>query len=229
MADLKSEWPSRYEWLLNLPGGWHTLLAFQQVLKKLFYHAGLLKLASKMGFSESAEKGLFDIKNFKRNHNFLLQAFEGRTRAFPWWHQTERSQNRTEHADLEGKHHEQTEFRKMLAGLKGEYVEEDATYKRLQVLYAAVGLEETEIGADFWKWGDERVEKSGDKTLRFWWQFIRHDIFAYLCLYFAIRSGDWDLNVAAFKLMGPYFRVCDRTHFEKLVPLHLAQLKEWPE
>jgi hypothetical protein len=80
---------------------------------------------------------------------------------------------------------------------------------------------------DLLAWGEIRVS-SGNKTFSFWWGFWQNDAFAYLCLYFGVRTRKWHLRVASLRLMGPYFLVCNRTHYKKLVPTHLAHLEEWP-
>ena len=53
--------------LLIFPGDWHTLLNFQPVLMKVYYHAGLKEIAQKSGFR---------CGHFKRTHNRLLQVWQ---------------------------------------------------------------------------------------------------------------------------------------------------------
>lgn len=54
------------------------------------------------------------------------------------------------------------------------------------------------------------------------------DMKAYMSLWLAIRTSDWDLRVASYKLLGPLFRAYDRTHYQRLVPRHLAHLHQLP-
>jgi hypothetical protein len=48
----------------------------------------------------------------------------------------------------------------------------------------------------------------------------------YISLWLAICTGDWNLRIAAYKLLGPLFRAYDRTHYQQLIPLHLAHLHQ---
>ena len=44
-----------------------------------------------------------------------------------------------------------------------------------------------------------------DCTWKFWVQFVFKDALAYIGLYIAIRSGDWDLQMVSIKMMAPIF------------------------
>ena len=59
------------------------------------------------------------------------------------------------------------------------------------------------------------------QTWHFWSQFIFEDCFAYISLYLSIRSGQWDLRMAAIKSMAALFTAFDRPNYQKLIPQHM--------
>ena len=66
-------------------------------------------------------------------------------------------------------------------------------------------------------------------TLQFWYQFIFEDCLAYIGLFLAIRTGDWNLRLASIKLMAPLFIAFDRPKYAKLIPQHLEDMLSIPE
>ena len=47
---------------------------------------------------------------------------------------------------------------------------------------------------------------------------------AYVGLFLAIRSGDWQLRVASMKLMAPIFIAFDHQTYQKLIAQHIADI-----
>ena len=74
------------------------------------------------------------------------------------------------------------------------------------------------------------VEKMSTKNLSFcfWNKFIHQDCMAYLCLYLAGRSANWDLRVYSIKQMLPLFHVVNSTFYYRLLPEHLHDLLQFP-
>ena len=68
-----------------------------------------------------------------------------------------------------------------------------------------------------------------NQTLRFWSQFLSQDCLAYIALFLAIRSGNWNLRIAAFKLMAPLFTEFDRPKYSKLIPHHFLGMHTIPD
>jgi len=66
-------------------------------------------------------------------------------------------------------------------------------------------------------------------TISFWCQFVLRDCFAYVSLWYAIRSGNWDLRIAAIKEMAALFVAFDRPNYTKLISHHLQTLKTIPD
>ena len=50
---------------------------------------------------------------------------------------------------------------------------------------------------------------SNDDICRFWVQFVFVDAMAYISLYLAIRSGNWQLRMHSMKNMAPIFTAFD--------------------
>ena len=55
------------------------------------------------------------------------------------------------------------------------------------------------------------------------------DCLAFINLYLAVRAGDWNLHIASIKQMATIFTACDRQHYSKLIPQHLADSAKMPD
>ena len=67
-----------------------------------------------------------------------------------------------------------------------------------------------------------------DSTWKFWSEFTFNDALAYIGLYLALRSGDWNLRMVSLKLMAPVFTAFDHPNYQKLISQHLADLLIMP-
>ena len=67
-----------------------------------------------------------------------------------------------------------------------------------------------------------------DETWRFWVQFVFEDAMAYVSLFLAIRSGDWDLRIASIKSMAAVFTAFDHSTYQKLISRHLEDVFKMP-
>ena len=63
-------------WLIPFPGDWHILLNYQKAIMRPYADAGLANLAELSGYRSETLTSLIQCTNFRRTHNFLLQAFE---------------------------------------------------------------------------------------------------------------------------------------------------------
>ena len=67
-----------------------------------------------------------------------------------------------------------------------------------------------------------------DDNWKFWTSFVLEDCLAFINLYLSVRAGDWNLRVASIKQMAAVFTACDRQHYSKLIPQHLAECAQMP-
>lgn len=67
-----------------------------------------------------------------------------------------------------------------------------------------------------------------DDTCKLWRKFVIEDCFPYICLYIAMRSGNWNLRMYSIKEMAPIFSAYDRTTYQRLIPRHIAELLRAP-
>ena len=63
-----------------------------------------------------------------------------------------------------------------------------------------------------------------DPTWKLWSQFVFKDALAYIALFLAIQSGDWDLKMASVKLMAPIFSAYDHSNYSKLIARHISDV-----
>jgi hypothetical protein len=69
------------------------------------------------------------------------------------------------------------------------------------------------------------VKKSSNSAnWKFWSQFVLRDGLAYVGMYLAIRSGNWNLRVACMKTMAPLFCAYDHMTYKRLICSHIADL-----
>ena len=72
-------------------------------------------------------------------------------------------------------------------------------------------------------------KSSHDDNWRFWTGFVQEDCLAFINLYLSVRGGDWDLRLVSLKQMAAIFNACDRPHYSKLIPQHLADCAKMPQ
>ena len=166
-------------------GDWHFLKNFQEVLIKNYYDAGLCELAIATGYQPNSIGS-----NFKRTHNFLLEVWESMYRHFlstflcseaPAYFQEYVSDWIKSFPESKDQDSTLRNLKEMLSDLSDKYM-----YKDFQ--------------EDFTTFLREESRK--DKTKQFWCQFVFQDCYAYVCLYMAIRRGNWDLRMGAIKSMA---------------------------
>ncbi len=130
--------------------------------------------------------------NFKRTHLFLIEAWEGIYRAMIdsyLTHSTSATgknlQDAIHHSmnDIENSESFVKTFNDTLDKLKSG--QRDFLYEFKTFIQSRASM---------------------DDTWRFWVQFVFQDAMAYICLFLAIGSGDWNLRLASIKQMAPIFQ-----------------------
>lgn len=70
---------------------------------------------------------------------------------------------------------------------------------------------------------------SCDHLWLFWVRFVLEECMAYLGLFIAVWSRNWQLRLASLKMMAPLFRAFDLPTYRQLVPHHLHTLSVAPQ
>ena len=82
LKEICYEYASQLQWLTPYPGDWHILLNYQKALMKPYADAGLASLGKVSGHKGETLASLIHATNFRRTHEFLLQAYEAIYRYF---------------------------------------------------------------------------------------------------------------------------------------------------
>ena len=91
-----------------------------------------------------------------------------------------------------------------------QHLQTKTSFSQLQTDIMAK-VTDTTVEGQFYKFLDK--QSTADDTWRFWKQFVLEDCFAYVCLFIAIRSGNWRLRVSSLKQMAPLFVTFDRPSY----------------
>ena len=215
LVNIKRQYGSELEKLLIFPGDWHTLLNYQKVLMKIFLSSGLKELAKASGFRGETLASLERCSNFARTHKFLVQVWEALYLPMMGAYQ----QDETGKVKLE-------RFSEKLIAEVTQHMQQKSVPSQLFSKVSAL------LAHDFLQQGFlefVRKQSSNDDTWKFWSQFVLQDCFAYICLFLAIRSSNWHLRISALKQMAPVFAAFDRSHYEKIIPHHLADVLQYPD
>ena len=205
LKSLHYEYGEELNWLVPYPGDFHLLMNFQKALMKPYYDAGLKAMAQSVGYPLPAIQA---CSQFKRTHCFILEAWEAVYRAmilkFEEVNPTMNFLNNQAIQDLPTENFP-LHFQNYLASISEQsnyYFEE---FKRFIQKMART-----------------------DDTWRFWVQFVFEDAMAYISLFLAIRSGDWELRVASIKSMVSVFTAFDHTTYQRLISQHLEDIATMP-
>lgn len=82
LHSLKVEYGKELNWLIPLPGDWHILKNYQEVIMKVYFDGGLRQAAKKAGYSDGILNSIGGCGKFKRTHEFILKAWESILRIF---------------------------------------------------------------------------------------------------------------------------------------------------
>ena len=209
LQSLKYEYGRDLDWAIPFPGDWHMLKNYQLALMKPYFDAGLIDLAKAAGYPVPSIQA---CGQFKRTHHFLLEVWEAIYRVMV-------SQFFNQH-------------KSPLRNDPLEFISEHIMANRMSFNSHTIQEIVSETQAlelfDEFKTFIREVART-DCTWRFWVQFCFQDINAYIGLFLAIRSGDWNLRTASIKHMAPLFTAFDHPNYRKLISRHLADLLTMPQ
>ena len=104
---------------------------------------------------------------------------------------------------------------------------EDNFFMKLNAAISSLSRKTTRFFAYFKKYIQTMAKK--DDTWKFWTQFLFEDAMAYVGLYLATRSGDWDLLMISIKKMAPLFAAFDHLTYQKLIANHIQDVLNLPK
>ena len=211
LQSLKFEYGEELLWVIPYPGDWHMLKNYQIALMKPYFDAGLKSLAQAAGYPVAA---IQSCGQFKRTHNFLLEAWEATYRAMLAMFLE--SNDSTPTGELSSCQLQQQIIDSL--NLLPQMNFTKAFNDRLTELNTM-----TATSFQNFKSFLERLANV-DKIWKFWVQFVFVDAMAYVGLFLAIRSGDWELRVASMKLMAPVFTSFNHQIYQKLIAQHVADI-----
>ncbi|XP_071481651.1 uncharacterized protein [Diadema antillarum] len=222
LVNLKNEFRESLDWVIPYLGDWHVLKNYQEVLMKVFWDAGLKDVA-KITHKQSTLSSLGNCSNFKRTHQFLLQVFEAifmvQLSCF---------------LSYKGRRCDgfsEEEFIQKVGKVVSCLRREDGVYRGVsEFLKQQRNFQAQILNAlhdEFLVFCKEMSAKL--ETFRFWHRFLTRDCLCYINLHLAIRTGNWNLRIAALKSMAPIFHAFDRQNYSFLIPLHLSTIYSFPE
>ena len=78
----------------------------------------------------------------------------------------------------------------------------------------------------------EKLSSQND-TLRFWYQFVSVDCFAYIhvhvALFISLRYRNWELRTGSIKMLAAIFFAFDRSIYQELITQHLKEVLLMPD
>ena len=210
ITSTKLEYGNDLSWLIPFPGDWHVLKNFQEVLQKVYFDGGLLDLAKSCGYQPNSIG-----TNFKRTHHFIVETWESLFRYFL-------------SSFMSGS--DQSSFDPQLITMWLESIPESpdqqSASRNLKEFLNDVSEKFPNFSESFVSFMDKNADKN--KTWKLWKQYVFEDGLAYVCMHLAIRTGDWNLRIAALKSMAALFTAFDRPNYQKLISDHIVDIATMP-
>ena len=216
MQAIKAEYGDHLGWLIPWPGDWHILLNYQKTLMKAYNDAGLSKLGAISGHRAETLTSLVNCSNFKRTHNFLIQAFQAFYNYFISLYLARANTRQT--SLIETSLQKVIELFQSLSSdgqISTFRIEANDILDKLPCTYS-----------EFKQYMDDLGKKQ--HTIKFWYTFISDHYLAYLALFDSIRSRNWHLRIGSLKMMSPFLSALDRPTYQCLIPSHLKTIATLP-
>lgn len=207
LQSIKFEYGSEFKWLLPMTGDWHLLKKFQIALMKPYSEGGLKELARVSGYLVAA---IQRCSQFKRTNYFILETWEAVYQVMV-----------TKFLQYgEGREPTLT-LMDILTTANNRATREEGKIAEIitEVQESINNLKHFDAFTSF-------IEEMSKKNLtwKFWAQFVLKDALAYVALFIALRSGNWDLRLASLKLMAPIFSAYDHFTCKKIIAQNLADI-----
>ena len=186
------------------------LMNYQHAIMKPYFDAGLRELARVAGYPTAAIKS---CGQFKRTHYFLMEVWEAVYRSIMciYFSRNQSTSDGLQQSIVEN-------LIKLQQTSKSEFHHAHNTYiAELMKMFPMDDFKQF-IG----------IMSNADDTWKFWIEFVFQDTMAYVMLFLAMRSGNWQLRMASIKLMVPLFSAFDHNTYQKVIAQHLADVLTMP-
>ena len=222
LVSLKREQSEKFSWLLPFPGDWHILKNFHPVIINTYADAGLRQLAETSGFRAKTLTSLLSCNNFRLVHNFIIQLGEAVLRTM-----FTKFMNHRMEPFFNCSYESHSLTSDTIVNIIAQPMLNASTSDLIKpALLQVVDIMETgrlkSLHDEFNMFIDQIAQK--DSTWKFWKGFIFIDFLAYLSLFTAVRTRNWNLRVASLKEIAPLVCAFDRPTYSKLVPDHIMDL-----
>lgn len=217
LQSLKFEYREELEWVLPFPNDWHLLMNYQKALIKPYFDACLKQLAHVAGYPVVA---IQKCSQFKRTHHFFMEVWQAVYQVM-----VQRFLNSC-NAKSDTSRHPETLLHTIQSALIQTKSNSDTELSTLLTRLHELTMH-TNYHYKFSSFFDNMA--ATDPTWRLWVQFVFEDAMAYVGLFLAIRSGDWELHLACIKSMAPVFSAFDHLAYRKLIAQHLADVMSLPQ
>ena len=181
------------------------LANYQKALMKPYFNAGLKDLAKSAGYPTTAIQA---CSQFKRTHWFIMEAWEALFQVMLQLY-------------LEGANHDP------IAETLKQHLLLDHPPHSLETMITTLQMSQTGEYQHFHEFLQKKSKDS--ENWEFWTQFVLRDGLAYVGMYLALRSGNWNLRVACMKMMAPNFCAYDHMTYKRLICGHIADLLTLPQ
>ena len=221
---VKSAEGKSMDWVIPYIGDWHVLKNLQPVIMKLFWDAGL-KDISKVIHKGASVLNLRSCSNFKHTHRFILQAYEALNLYQVNCYLKQRGDTNP------GCQYSNAEILDLLVDVVTNLKDANAEFSNIDTFLQAQNSMINKLLPSLWddyrRWCNKMSEQY--ETFALWNRFLTSDVFSYIELYIAIRSGNWDLRQAAIKHIATLFHALDHQNYSRWLPIHLSQLYALPD
>jgi hypothetical protein len=217
LQKLKSDSPDEYSYMLPFLGDWHILKNFAMALFKIYGSAGLFELVSLLHKGRT-ENSVLNCSDFDKTFAFLMQTWEAMYRLEVEMYLAYQEKGSSEF--------NQDEFLCRIFDTMSDHLHVHKTFDEYLQSFELVWDMTNDMYGGFMSFLSDMSTKSD--TFSFWYKFVHVDCLAYIVLYLAGRSANWNLRLFALKKMMPLFHLVKSTYYYKLIPQHIHDLLLFP-